>query len=77
VDGAAMSRFEQLVKEFRFNLIADTVIRMGNVQRAARALGIHRNAIYREFRLNGSRLTIRSLQIQRRLKFSATKSQHS
>jgi len=65
------------VREFRFNTIAESVARLGSVYRAALELGIHRNAIYREFRLSGSRLTIAKLKSQRRLKVRATKTQHS
>ena len=60
------------VREFRAKVMLDTVIRAGSVCAAARVLKIHRNTIYRELKLNGTRLTVAKLRrVQMKLKLTA------
>jgi len=73
VSAADIKPLHQMMREFRAKVVLDAVMRLdGNVCRAAKRLGCHRNLIYYYLRKNGTPLTSAKLRrVQKKLKLTA------
>ena len=68
----------ETMREYRAKVMLDAVLQYnGDICKAARALGIHRNLIYYHLRSFGPAITsVKLRRVQSLLKFTAQKHQH-